>query len=453
MVGLVAWRVCLRKSVALLAALSYGFSTTIIETNCEVRAYPLAILFMVIAFYHLIEFLTGEEMALRKRSLIWFGVMTSLAIATEYYSILFLVSCGALLLFMAIRYSRFRDELLLWARTRGHPLLLALGLPSVVAIFLYFIQERPRIFVHVYLTEFYWDKHEPLLQFVTRNFGSEMYLMSPIEFHSTVLVMTLGVLAALVIVYFSFASERPDDIAAKSALLMIVFLLGGLILFSIARRYPFGGQARHQSIIFPFIVLAGFVAFDRAITLVPSARWRGAMIGVLALLAGLVIWSRWQTPIFFPENYSAEFRAFRINFPDTSALYVDQFSLLNYFAQTYKSSWKFERHYHNHHDRKAIDEYRIVDSSGDHTVLLRNLDDFSFELDTLEFYRTLRRAMLDARLTSLTLFFVNWNWHHLHKASLEDTDRIIQKLAGDQGLSVGATMYGDEEAFVAFSLR
>jgi transmembrane protein TMEM260 (protein O-mannosyltransferase) len=450
MIGLIGWKIRLRKSVALLAAVSYGFSTTIIENNCEVRAYPLAILFMVIAFYHLIGFLTPRRLLHRKRSLVWFAVMTSLAITTEFYSILFLISCGAFLFLMSIRYPHFRREMLLWARVRGHPLLLAFGLPSAVAISLYFIQERPRIFRHIYLTQFYWDKKEPVLHFVARNVASETNFMAPIELRPPALTMTLAVLAAVVIFYVSFAPQRPRDMAAKATLLMSVFLVGGLILFSIARRYPFGGEARHQSIIFPFMTLAAFVAFDRSMTLIPSATWRTAMVGMLTLLTGLIIWSRWRNPIYFEEDYSPEVRAFKTNFPDTSAVYVDQFSLLTYFAHTYNSRWKFERHYY---DGDAIDAYQVVDSSNEHIELLRNLNHFFFDLDKPGFYSTARRAMVDAGLNSLTLFFVNPDWHHMDTASLDETERIIRQRAGDAGLSVGAIVCGDAEAFVTFNLR
>jgi hypothetical protein len=445
LIGLVAAKLCSRKSVALLTAIAYGFSATIIDITCDVRGYSLALLFIVAAFYYLIRFLDGRSLLRRKRSLIWFGVTTSLAIGTEFCSVLFLSSCVAFFLAMSVRHSKFRRDAIRWTLVRGHPLVFAFGLPTAVALGLYFQQAQYRLFPHIYLAEFYWTKSEPVSRFVLRNLRGEFNFMAPVEISSALLLVTFVAAAVLATLYFSCVREnQTKTLLATTPALILVFMLGQLILLSLARRYPFGGELRHQSIIFPFVTLAVFVAFDGLIAFLPYKAWRTCTVGIAALLIAVTIYHQWTPRVFEEEIYSPEFRAFQSSFSSTPAIYVDQFSLLNYYAHTSDRKWRFLHHYL---EGERVDAYEVSSANG-RLELLRNLDNFDFDLGSPEFYTSLRQVIRETRLGTVTLFFVYSYWRYPNPP-----EQTVRRLADDAGLSVGALLRSDAETFASFSLR
>ena len=444
-IGLVASRVCLRKSVALLAAIAYGFSATIIDIMCEVRGYSLALFFIVAAFYQLVRFLDGGSLLRRKRSLLWFGAMASLAIGTEFYSVLFLSSCVAFFLSMFLRHSQFRRDVLRWTLVRGHPLVVAFGVPAAVALGLYFGHERNKLFPHVYLAQFYWTRNDPVIPFVLRNLRNEFDFMAPVGISSMLLVVILVAGVVLAALYFSCVrANQTKTLIATTPALILVFLLAQLILLSLWRRYPFGGELRHQSIIFPFVTLAAFVALDRMVAFLPYDGWRIGTVGLAALLTISILYLHWTPRVYEEEGYSPEFRAFQSNFSSTPAIYVDQFSLLNYYSQTSALKWRFLQHYHA---REAIDAYQVRSANGQ-VELLRDLDQFDFDLGSPTFYTSLRQVISETRLGTVTLFFVNSRWRHQNPP-----EQTVRRLADDAGLTVGAVLRSDSETFAAFSLR
>ncbi len=82
LLGRIAGRLCISKVVALLTAAAYGLSMTMIGITIDVRSYPLALVFVIAAFYYLVDFLAHTSDASANRSLVLFGIFTSLAIAS-----------------------------------------------------------------------------------------------------------------------------------------------------------------------------------------------------------------------------------------------------------------------------------------------------------------------------------------------------------------------------------
>ena len=64
--GVVAGKICRYKASALLAALAYTFSWSMIEINCEVRSYPLALAFILLAFSAYLDWTSDPARAVRK---------------------------------------------------------------------------------------------------------------------------------------------------------------------------------------------------------------------------------------------------------------------------------------------------------------------------------------------------------------------------------------------------
>jgi formylglycine-generating enzyme required for sulfatase activity len=293
LLGLIAARLCKNKTVALLTATAYGFSGTMRKIFIDVRSYPLALFFVIAAFYCLVDFLAGGTR--RNRSLMLFGIFTSLAIASEYYAILFLLAClGTLALLLAAK-PLFRGHFR--ARASRHWLMpfAAFGLPfSVIVCFYQAHMKYARSWVTSFRypsADFYWAPGIPLINFVLRNLRADLNYMLPVQMSSS--ASMLGVLAVFVplLLYRGLLRKQSDEpLASGAAGLLLLLLLAELIILSLLRLYPFGGLARQQSILFPFFTLTAFLLLDRFIGCLSTAwglSWLKA--GILGMTAAAIV--------------------------------------------------------------------------------------------------------------------------------------------------------------------
>ena len=288
LLGLIAAKVCKSKAVALLAAAAYGFSATMRGIFIAVRTYPLGLFLVLAAFYCLVNFLAGNGR--RARRLMWFGILTSLAVATEFYAILFFLACvGALALLGAAR-PLLRGRALEWTRRNWRVLITAFGLP--VAVFACFYLSMRSLgdysmtaIASLHLPNFCWSPGTSRMDFVLRNLRADMNYMLPIEMSSA--GVALGILAVFApLLLYRVLCRKQSDEAPVSSLpgLVLLLLLAELIVLSLLRLYPFGGEARHQSILFPFFTLTAFLLLDKVIGFVPASgllSWLRA--GILAV--------------------------------------------------------------------------------------------------------------------------------------------------------------------------
>ena len=111
-IGIVAAKIYRCKASALLAAAAYTFAWSIIEMNCDVRAYPLALLFVLLAFNAFLDWTADPANAHAGRAIVRFTVYSLLALLSEYYVIFFLAGCLGLLALRALLRPAFRAAFL-----------------------------------------------------------------------------------------------------------------------------------------------------------------------------------------------------------------------------------------------------------------------------------------------------------------------------------------------------
>jgi formylglycine-generating enzyme required for sulfatase activity len=270
LLGLAAARLCRNKAAALLAAAAYGFSETMRKIFIDVRAYPLALFFIIAAFYCLVDFLASGLR--RNRSLVLFGVFTSLAIASEYYAVLFLLAClGSLALLLAAR-PPLRRRALEWARRRRGAAIAAFGLPfAAIGFFLQTHLRHVAVFAD-YLPEFYWNPRIPFLYFAAQNIRADLNFMLPIEISSAAVAFWALCAFAPLLLYLGLCRGRSRrSLLSGLPGLLFLLLLTELMVLSLLGLYPFGGFARHQSVLFPFFTLTAFLLLDRFVGSLPSS--------------------------------------------------------------------------------------------------------------------------------------------------------------------------------------
>ena len=290
LLGLIAARLCQSKAVALLAAAAYGFSATMREIVIDIRSYPLALFFVLAAFYCLVDALAGDGR--RNRSLMWFGIFTSLAIASAYYAILFLFACLGSLALLLAAHPLLRGRTRAWASRNWHVLIVALGLPFAVISGFYLAHMKYQMtgLASWYIPDFYWRPGISRVDFVLRNLRADFNYMLPVEMSSA--GMAFGVLAvfAPILLCRAFSRKRSgESLASGLPGLLSLLLLAELIALSLLRLYPFGGQARQQSVLFPFFALTAFLLLDQLIGFLATIRrLRWLPAGILGLTAAAI---------------------------------------------------------------------------------------------------------------------------------------------------------------------
>ncbi len=300
--GLTMARICRNKPAALLAAAAYGLSETMQRIFIDLRSYSLGLFFIIAAFYSLVAAVDDGR---SRRPLVWFGVLAALAVASEYYALLFIgAGLGSLALLWAARPA-FRQCVRDWGRQGWAAPLTALGPPALVFAGLYQIHTKYWITNHSSfecIAELFWDVKTPLLGFILGGLRTDLNYLLPFEISPTAAAgIALAVLAMVILPLLPKAPAREGACGSPASSLpglMSFFLLAGLVFMARLRLYPFGGYERQQSILFPFFIMMAFILLDRFISLLPEggrASWgRTAILALVA--AGLGINYHWVDP-------------------------------------------------------------------------------------------------------------------------------------------------------------
>jgi len=258
--------------------------------------------------------------------------------------------------------------------------------------------------------------------------------------------MSLLSIVAL-ICFFAFGQEREVTRAVSTApILVLVLLLLELIVLGVTGHYPFGGEARQQSIIFPFVLLSGFQALDRCITFLRLPLIKNVVLISTAALV-IVSFSYWwrRFPKISQELFTPEYNVFTSGLHPAQAVYVDQFSLIAYYIHTHAWRWQFQKHLL---EPRRVDSYKISTPSGEHLILLRNKK-WNFDLRSPVFYTDLASALRSARVSSANLFYLA----NEDRAALTVTRETICLLADQAGLTAEPVLRGDDGLFIGFRVK
>ena len=452
LLGRIARRLCISKAVALLTMAAYGFSITMIGINIDVRSYPLALLFVIAAFYYLVDFLAGRYDASANHSLVLFGILTSLAIASEYYAVFFLVGCLGVLTLLWVMHSAFREGFRQWATRSWYAPVIAFGLPF--AVITYFYQTHIKYhhsIAYSHIHEFYWSSASSCIDFILRNLRADLNYLVPVEIPSVTILLGVLIVFVPLLVYFGLFREQSHRSPAVGVPgLILILLLAELIVGALLRWYPFGGNDRHQSILFPFLALTAFILLDQLIACVSASWLKSGILGATAVLIAANFSYQWhKMPRRSVELLTREYKIFQANVAPAQALYVDQFTLIAYYIQTHDWKWDFHRHFH---EPDRVDEYNLTSTSGQRLMLLRNIDQWNFDLSKPEIYKVLARSLHDAQLTTANMFLVKQVPGHADPSAIAAEKNRIRRFAADAGLQVTSLYADNAEAGITFTV-
>ena len=448
--GQIARKFYRSNSIALLAAAAYGFSLTIIDLDCDVRAYPLSLLFVLCAFYCLLAMLVGPEQKLNP-AVISFAISCSLAILTEYMTVFFFPAALVVLLVLGIRFPEVRQKMLKLFSAKPRVFIMLLGVPFAVIAWLYQVHVRYQPRTQNNVEEFYWAKGTSMLDFVLRGLRNDVNFLMPVEINSFWICAVLTVAVLGTVLYLSFMRKADQKQIAPAALgLLLLVMLAELIYVSLVRRYPFGGFARQQSILFPFIVLTAFWLLDSFSARLPRILHSGISLAI-ALLITASFWHGWSNiPKLREDLFTGEYKVFSETLPHSNAVYIDQFSLIGYYIHTHEWQWRFKQQYR---EPERIDEYRTVSPVGEQRAVIRNLDQWNFDLLRPETYTTLAQVLRDAHLPGADIFYFRQFPHNTDAAAIADDKQHFQNLAKAAGLSISSLYYDGRQAYIHTRLQ
>jgi hypothetical protein len=449
-IGLIARKLCRSTTIALLTAAAYGFSITIIDITCDVRAYALALFLILLAFYYFLNFLLGEcQQKQVKRSLVLFGIFTSVAISVEYYAIFFWAACLGVVLLNALWDHDFQKTKLKWLIREWYQVVpFIIGIPACMLVYLY---EAHSHFHHLrperHVIQFYWNASRPITEFILQGVREDLNYILPIGIPSTTVLLVSLMLVVALIWFFIRREDRKVGRAASTApILMLVLLVSELIVLAVIGRYPFGGEARQQSIIFPFVLLSGFLGLDRSVSFLRFPLMKKLVLFFTAalIIVSFCYWWR-KYPKISQELFTPEYNLFASGLHPRQAVYVDRFSSIAYYIHTHTWRWQFQNHFV---DPRRVDSYGLTSPSGEHLILLRNRD-WNFDLRKPGFYTDLAKSLRAAHVSGADLFYIA----QLDQAVLTVTQETVRVLADQAGLTAGPVLRENDGLFIAFRLK
>lgn len=388
-------------SLALLASLAFGLSSSAIPIGLEVRSYMLCTFLVLLAFHAYLNLIDHGFGAADATDRATFGVGAGLAMASHYSAVFFLAAAvGAPVAYAAFR-PEFRCRLDRGLRARWLANLATFGPPAAIASAFLF-SHAGNWYGHLgHLPAFLFHPQEETARaFVMRQLHELLRLFYPLPVETpgglALAVATIG--ATLLVVAKGGGSDAVRSrMPAVFAILIVVFLgVGGL-----AGRYPFGGLLRHQFVVFPFLLLSVFAAAVVMTNAVGRSPYRGVVVALVVL--GVVANAFNATRTFRPSADrigEREMSAFRRAISTSPAVYLDQFSLIAFFTRYHDWDWRFVR---GPWRRRHIDVWN-VSRSGAQFFVCRDRDTWVVDLTETRVYRRLATCLRRTRVDSVALF-------------------------------------------------
>jgi hypothetical protein len=460
--GLIAAKVCRSQVVALLAAAAYGFALTNIDLTIDVRSYPIALLFSLLAFHAYLDYLAAPLARDAQRAIVRFGCFATLAIMSEYYAIFFLAACLVIPWLRVLVDTEFGQTLIGSLRRYWRiSALTSIGMVMVIAT-LYIVHLRYQPEIENNVSDYYWDPHSgiPLWRFLIDNLRRDIEYFFPLHIRSNKgLILFVG--ASLpTIAYLIFLQKKPKGTVSAMPPAIVLALFCQLMILSAARRYPFGGEMRQQSILAPFFILTGFVILDGLVSILRNRFMRTiAFILVLALIIGNFVYGWSVFPKIAREIDTSQYDIFRSMFPNPHVIYVDQLSQTIFFIHDHESRWVFEKRYDQNSQRTARGQqyfaysYRTTDASGQPLEVFRDRRVWNFDLSNPGSYQWLATSFRMIGLHSAILFLIPQFGTALTPEDARAAEDQYRKYANEAGLIYGQSYFDGTAAFIEFTME
>lgn len=467
LVGRIVQRTAGHPWLPAIAAFTFGTSLTTVTLGLEVRAYALATFLMLWATLALCDLVEPSSAAPRPRARAVFALAASLALLTHYAASLFFLSCCVTAAVLALVDREHRRRFLSQGRRHWPANLLTFGVPLAVLAVEYGAHIgswRGRIH---HLSSFMFDaQREGVLEFVWRNTRALFSLFAPAPHHrpfaSTLLVAEPGLpgwavdllvasfLAA--VGWLALTPSRRNGSAGTARHIPPILLLAMTVLLvalALLGRYPYGGWLRHQSFLFPFLVIVLALAVDEIV------RRTNRRIGVLAVwlfaLASLLNTANWVSHFQITRGHLMQrpMNRFRELFPAPEAVYVDQFNLIHMFTHHRHWQWRFV---HRLQGGRELDVWRVSQTGSREFYVCRDRKQWLLDFSRPLTYRHLR-GCLDAAGAERVVVFRTQQPRRTPSWPVAQAEELAAREAPLAGLVPDTVVVSGDDLYAAFTRR
>lgn len=277
------------RCATIAAVVAWILSPAFLVAAGSARSYSLMIFFIAAAALVLIRGLSQKCKPALKEQLT-LSLLIIMALTSHLSAILFLaaliIALGAS---VSLRQSGLKDGL-------------GIGWLAVVAIAVLTLSIFGQVDIgrHGYLKAFLYPGNGNFAMFIWTALLREAEVLLPVSGSGNLLI------APLIILLGIEAWRRPAGDIGRffSAMPLLLVSIAGLL--SLTGRYPFGGLARHQAIIAPFLSAGIAVLFDRLAAVVKDVR---IIAGTLAFLLTMILYSSGSSTLKFIRNGDSSFWA------------------------------------------------------------------------------------------------------------------------------------------------
>jgi hypothetical protein len=218
---------------------------------------------------------------------------------------------------------------------------------------------------------------------------------------------------------------------ASTPIAMLAILATAMMGASLLGRYPFGGDLRHQFILFPFMVLSIFALVDEIVARLHHQQVAFAAVSTAVILNGVVQWR--QVRFVDDEPAAPQLATFDRYFGDSRAVYVDQTNLIYFFAAHQRDMWLAQSGpAPGFHAFPVIEAQRTL-------LVLRDMKRWNCDLADRQLYGDLRQLIALTQVPSIDLFHLSRDTQLPSTSSrLERVQRVesLVELADREGLGV-----------------
>jgi len=432
--GKIAERTTSSRIVGVLAAAAFGFSTTTLILACEVRSYMPAIALMLIALHYALAMILRGG---RKAALL-FGAAVIAGILTLYSAVFFWIATVLALFVTAVLSPEFRVRLTRWT------LPAVLAAPAVIVAAAYWHHMSQWGHALNYMPEFYFDRtRDRWPGFLLNGLRQEAGLFSPIAVTSAPLALFLVIIFAAAAVAALIMALRARDIPTALPILVLLFIAAEMVGAALLGKYPLGGQLRHQSLLFPFILLSLASIGGMFLRRVPRNGVRHAVVLAAAvLIAANAITGSLRFPIVRGALFENELRKFRTVVPPSTLLYLDEFSTIAFFSHHYAWRW------HLAASDSIHTLYYEVTKGRESMRVVRVRNEWNFRPFEEDLYRDLRLTMELHRARSAGLFALGTIPAGM---SAEEARSRVARAAATQRLNVEGLLVDGANLYVRLS--
>ncbi len=256
----------------------FAFSHSFVSIAVCTRSYALANLFVIAALSAMVALAQHPRQA--SRGAVWQAVLGTLAAAGCLYASLLPTLLALAFVVRGWHAARRQKQIERCPVVRAPLVVLALGLVALLAFYCL----TCHVPVHTFIGQFVRSQGTDVWAYLLAGFNQNVANFTPFQpalaSWLSLVVTSAAWLALLAIERRRAAPERVMILLLLPVLAILMGLLGSV------QQYPWGGNSRHQFVLFVPLVLSTLFALDFAYRRAPTGAWR---VGIVTVFAGAAV--------------------------------------------------------------------------------------------------------------------------------------------------------------------